>query len=140
MEDIVIRGSGGLAREVAFLIERINLNKKRWNLLGYVDMGDVGKIKYGYKVLGDDSWFQTEKNINCVIAIGLPMVRYKVYKSLELYSLSYPNIIDPSAIIAKDATLGIGNIITGPSRISVNVRIGDFCLLNGNCSLGHRCV
>jgi len=37
MEDIVIRGSGGLAREIAFLIERINQEKPKWNLLGYID-------------------------------------------------------------------------------------------------------
>jgi hypothetical protein len=95
MEDIVIRGSGGLAREIAFLIERINQEKPKWNLLGYIDIEDVGKIKYGYEVLGDDSWFEKTKNVSCVIAIGDSNARFKVYQQIRKYNLNFPNIIHP---------------------------------------------
>ena len=141
MENIVIRGSGGHAREVAFLIERINQVKPTWNLLGYIDLHDEGEMKYGYKVLGDDSWFLKHNDVKyCVIAIGNPNDKMKVYNELEKYSLIYPNIIDNQAIIAKDVKLGAGNVIQGTAKLSVGVKIGSFCLTNGVCSLGHDVV
>jgi len=115
MEDIVIRGSGGLAREIAFLIERINQEKPKWNLLGYIDIKDLGEVKYGYEVLGDDSWFEKNENINCVIAIG-------------------------EAIMGKDIEMGYGNIVTSPSGFTAGICIGNFCLFNGLCTIGHDVV
>ncbi|MCK4446575.1 MAG: transferase, partial [Candidatus Marinimicrobia bacterium] len=36
-KDIIIIGAGGHAKEIAYLIEDINMEKKTWNLLGYID-------------------------------------------------------------------------------------------------------
>jgi len=140
MKDIVIRGSGGLAREIAFLIERINQEKAKWNLLGYIDIKDMGKVKYGYEVLGDDSWFEKTKNINCVIAIGDPNARFKVYQQIRHYNLNFPNIIHPKAIMGKDIEMGYGNIITSPSGFTAGISIGNFCIFNGLCIIGHDVV
>jgi sugar O-acyltransferase (sialic acid O-acetyltransferase NeuD family) len=140
MEDIVIRGSGGLAREIAFLIERINQEKAKWNLLGYIDIKDIGEVKYGYKVLGDDSWFEKTKNVSCVIAIGDSNARFEVYQQIRKYNLNFPNIINSKAIIGKDIEMGYGNIITRSSCFTVEIHIGNFCLFNGLCSIGHDVI
>lgn len=141
MKSIVIRGSGGHAREVAFLIERVNQVKPTWDLLGYIDIQDKGETKYGYKVLGDDSWFLENNDVkNCVIAIGNPRDKMKVYNEIQKYNLIFPNIIDNQAVIAKDVKMGFGNVIQGPAKLSVGVEIGNFCLTNGVCSLGHDVV
>jgi sugar O-acyltransferase (sialic acid O-acetyltransferase NeuD family) len=140
MEDLVIRGSGGLAREIAFLIERINQEKPTWNLLGYIDLKDIGEVKYGYEVLGDDSWLERAKKVNCVIAIGDSKTRFKVYQQIKNYSLNFPNLIHPLAIIGKDMEMGNGNIITGSARFTVGIHIGNFCLFNGFCTIGHDTV
>ena len=47
MKPIVIIGAGGLAREVAWLIEEINAVREEWELLGYVDEDPV---KHGIKL------------------------------------------------------------------------------------------
>ena len=138
MKDIVIRGSEGYAQEVAFLIERINAVRPTWNLLGYIDVKDVGKIKYHYPVLGTDAWFEGHAGVCCAIGIGYPKTRYKVVRELQKYRLNYPNLIDPTAIMASDHVMGIGNILTGPTRLSVTTHVGDFCLFNGVCSFGHN--
>jgi len=138
MEDIVIIGSGGHGREVAFLIERINKVDCKWNLLGYISLNDIGETKYGYNVLGDHSWFLKNSTVkNCIIAIGYPEVRLKVYNELSKYNLNFPNIIDPQAMVAEDVKMGCGNVIQGPGRLQVGVEVGSFCLLNGVCSIGH---
>ncbi len=45
MKDIVILGSGGFAKEVAFLIEEINRSSITWNILGFItnDKSMLGK-------------------------------------------------------------------------------------------------
>jgi len=140
MEDIVIRGSGGLAREIAFLIERINQEKPKWNLLGYIDIKDIGEVKYGYDVLGDDSWLEKTKKVDCVIAIGDSKARFKVYQQIRNYSLDFPNIIHPKTVMGKDMEMGYGNIITSPSGFTTGIYIGNFCLFNGLCIIGHDVV
>ena len=42
IRDIIIIGAGGLAKEVAFLIEDINKEKMLWNIKGFID-GDIKK-------------------------------------------------------------------------------------------------
>ena len=37
MKNLYIIGAGGLAREVAWLVTRINKNKKEWDLKGFVE-------------------------------------------------------------------------------------------------------
>lgn len=138
MQDIVIRGAGGHAEEVAYLINRINEVEPTWNLLGYIYGPDTGMVKYGYTVLGGDEWFETHKGINCVIGIGDSNVRKKVYEELEAYELKYPNIIDPEARISDDSVLGKGIVLKGPIRLSVSVGLEDFTLLNGIISIGHH--
>jgi sugar O-acyltransferase (sialic acid O-acetyltransferase NeuD family) len=140
MEDLVIRGSGGLAREIAFLIERINQEKPTWNLLGYIDLKDIGEVKYGYEVLGDDSWLEKTKKVNCVIAIGDPKARFEVYQQIRNFPLNFHNLIHPKAVMGKDMEMGYGNIITSPSGFTTGVYIGNFCLFNGFCTIGHDTV
>jgi hypothetical protein len=51
MKDIVIVGNGGFAKEIRWLIDRINKRSNEWNFLGFVDkcIGD--------EIIGDDNWF-----------------------------------------------------------------------------------
>ena len=60
MHDIVIIGAGGLASEVAFLIDEINRKKKTWNILGYIveDENEIGKYNGKYKIINTDSLLQ----------------------------------------------------------------------------------
>ena len=55
MKDIVIVGAGGLAKEIAFLIEEINKKIVNWNFLGYID-STKGNFNGKYKIIEDDNW------------------------------------------------------------------------------------
>lgn len=139
MRDLVIRGSGGLAQEVALLVERINEVNPTWNLLGYVDQKDVGKIKYGYEVLGTDKIFEHLDAVDCVVAVGEPLSRRKVLNELRDCNLNYPTLIDPSVTMSKDTDIGLGCIISPGCRISVDTKIGDYCFINAETLIGHNC-
>ena len=79
LKKIVIIGAGGLAREVRWLIEDINREKKVFHFLGYIvsDLKKVGKLDSKDSILGDYSWFEENEfsEINAAIGIGNPIFR-----------------------------------------------------------------
>jgi sugar O-acyltransferase (sialic acid O-acetyltransferase NeuD family) len=141
MKDIAIYGAGGFGREVACLIKQINNVQTQWNLIGFFDDGiPVGySNRYG-KVIGNiDSLNTHEAILNIVIAIANPMNIKSIVNKITNPFIEYPNIIAPNAnIFDKDAfTIGRGNIIFFGCRLSCDVQIGNFNILNGLVSLGH---
>jgi len=74
MNDILIIGAGGLAREVAFLIEDINKYSAFWRILGFVDMNkeNVGKCVGKYSIICTEDEL-LNKSVAVVIGIGDPL-------------------------------------------------------------------
>ena len=142
MKDIVIFGAGGLGREVACLIKRINAVHSEWNLLGFYDDGipEGTKNEYG-TVLGDvHALAAYNKELSVTIAIGSPNDVRKIVKILsENKFLKFPNLISPDFNIADldNYSIGYGNIIQRNCTISCNVHIGNFNILNTGIGFGH---
>lgn len=140
MENILIIGAGGFGREVEWLINRINnSNNNQWNLIGYVDDNvqkgtEITKLKVVYNT---DELLKLEKKTNVVIAIGNAKVRKLIYNKIkENKNLSFPNLVDPSAIIGE-VDMGIGNIICAGTIATVNIKINNFNIINLDCTVGH---
>lgn len=140
-KDLLIYGFGGFGHEVACLINHINAEEPRWNLLGYIDDGvAVGtESRYG-KVLGNidtvNSW---DKPVSVVIAIGNCRVVESLSQKISNKNVDFPNIIAPNVFFfdKESVRMGKGNIITFGCRFSCNTSLGDFNILNGNISMGH---
>lgn len=135
MEDIVIVGSSGFAKEIHWLIKRMNDKLPRWNFKGYVD-SDISKPE----VIGDDEFLKNNKDyLNVVIAIADPLIRKKLvtmYKSNK--HLYFPNLIDPSVLMSDKIVLGEGNIICAGSVLTVEIGLGNFNIINLDCTIGHE--
>lgn len=139
--DIAIYGAGGLGREIACLLQRINFAKKTWNLIGFFDDKiSIGTdIGYG-KILGGKKELNTwPKILAVVVAIGNAEVVKEIIQSISNPLISYPNIIAPDLICLDRNTfnIGKGNIICSRCLISCNVSIGDFNIFNGYIGVGH---
>ena len=54
MEDLIILGAGGTSREIADAVADINSDRRRWNLIGFLDddAAKHGKAVAGLSVLG----------------------------------------------------------------------------------------
>lgn len=147
MKDIAIFGAGGFGREVACLIKLINqnLDKPRWNFIGFFDDNDSLKgtsNEYGL-ILGTHKDLNEWKTpLDIAIAIGNPSVVKKVAEGIINPLIDYPNIIAPNVVWLdkENVWLGKGNIICSGCLISCNVRIGDFNLFNGFIPVGHDAV
>lgn len=140
-KDIAIYGFGGFGREVACLIHEINKVTPMWNLIGYFD--DVKPVgtsnRYG-KVLGGMKDLNSfPRDLAIVLAIGNGVVINKLVQEIDNSHISFPNIIAPNVMFfdAESTVMGYGNIITFGCRLSCDVHLGNFNILNGCVSLGH---
>lgn len=144
MKDIVIIGAGSFGREVAQLIEDINMDKKTWNLLGYIDetVEKHGTLINSNNVLGSFDWLEKNggKKLSAICAIGNPRAKYTVLNKVSGYGLNYANLIHPDAKVSKFVELGYGNIICCNSFISVNIKVGNHVSVNPGCGIGHDVV
>ncbi|WP_169312020.1 NeuD/PglB/VioB family sugar acetyltransferase [Syntrophobotulus glycolicus] len=140
MKDLIIYGSGGLAKEIVQLIKDINSVHEEWRILGYIDDTRPGyeKLICGYRILGSSEILKdfTSKT-NIVIAIGDPRTKKSIYEKIKEYQLSFPTLVHPKAKVADGAALGEGAILGLDTVVSVDVNIGKFVLLNMRAVIGH---
>lgn len=144
MKDIALFGAGGLAKEIASLIERINEKEdNRWKLIGFFDdneklwgkdLSHYGKVLGGINTL--NNW---SSELDLAITIGNPVAIRKVREDINNPLIKFPNIISPWLGFADKETfrIGEGNIIQGMNWASNDVTIGNFNLLNGDIVMGH---
>ena len=146
IKNIAIFGAGGLGREVAGSIMRINsTGRENWNLIGFFD----DKVKKGTKVshygvvLGDvDALNEYDEPLALAIAVGDPQVRKTIFEKIKNKNISFPNLIAPSFKILDPETfkIGQGNLIQDNCSATCDVIVGDFNVFNGSNVLGHDVV
>ena len=140
MEDIAIYGAGGLGREIACLIRKINQQEEKWNFIGFFDDGKPvhSHNEYGEILGGMDELNAWSNRLNVVIAIGTPETIKKVAGRICNERIVFPNLLYGLSLSDENAfSIGKGNIVTGNTIFSCNVSIGDFNLFNGSVVLGH---
>ena len=79
MEDIIILGAGGLAREVAFLIDEINRRQPTWKIVGFADANrdSIGTPIGRHQIICSEDDL-LKMNIAAAVGIGNPKVIAKI--------------------------------------------------------------
>jgi len=142
MKDIAIYGAGGFGKEIACLINKINMKKKLWNLIGFFDDGILKgtRISHFGKVLGDkddlNGWLEP---ISVVFAIGNPKTLKFLFEYIDNNKVDYPNIIHPEVVFADPESfrIGKGNVVTRGCSFSCDVKVGNFNQFNSISALAH---
>ena len=145
IKDIAIIGAGGLAKEVAFLINEINKQKKQWNIIGFIDCSEknIGKKLNGISIIGTDDWLISQrKSINIVFGIGDPSLRRTLSSDcIKNKFINLPNLIHPNVIGDwNNISLGIGNVICAGNSLTTSINIGSFNYINLSCTIAHDSV
>lgn len=141
MKQLVIIGTGGLAREVCdFLPETLGYGTK-WNLKGFLE-GDAPQKKEAYELLyapllGDIHTYKIETEDVFICAIANPQVKMRLTQYIERKGGQFINIIHEFTKISAHARLGKGIILYGCVGISCDVQIGDHVLINAYSGIGH---
>lgn len=142
MENILILGAGGFAKEVAFLIDEINGSTPTWNILGFItNDGDmVGKPNGKYKIYGvDEVLTGADEPINAAVGIGDPkLIKKLTSKFVKNKNISFPNLVHPNVIGDwARIKIGAGNIICAGNIFTTDIQIGSFNIFNLSCTVGH---
>ncbi|MDN3676687.1 acetyltransferase [Flavobacterium paronense] len=140
MKKIAIYGAGGFGREVACMINAINELEPKWDLVGFFDDNPATKKnKYG-EILGNiDVLNNWETELSIVFSIANPLILKELVSKITNLLIDFPNIAAPNVNFLDKETLemGKGNLFFFGARVSCDVKMGNFNMLNGFVSLGH---
>lgn len=143
MKDLVIFGTGGLAREFHELVEDINADAPEWNFLGFLD-GDVskhGEEVHGREVLGGVGWLAGRDAVAVVVGIGSPAAKYKVAHELtSARHTTFGTLFHPGARVGRRVQVGAGTVVCAGSVLTTDISVGRHVTVNLACTVGHDAV
>lgn len=132
-----IYGAGGLGREIYEIALRRNAASALWNKIVFIDdFSDEGDF-FGTKRIQFDSLLSHKNEYECVIAVGEPSSREKLFQKLTHENIKLTCLIDPTAIVSPTAKINNGTIICEYSTIHTGVALGYNTLIQPFCDIGH---
>ena len=146
IKKIAVCGAGGLGREVAGGIQRINnAQDSQWELVGFYDdnLEPGQEVSHYGKVLGGiEQLNAVDEPLAVAIAVGNAKTRKLIRERITNPNIYFPNLIAPSfkVLDPQTFTIGQGNIIQDSCSVTCDVAIGDFNVFNGANVMGHDVV
>ncbi|WP_420399334.1 hypothetical protein [Flagellimonas sp.] len=148
MRNIIILGTGGCASEVTFYIEDHNTKvpeEEKINILGYIDYAEhvkdhYEKYNFSAPVLCDIDSYEPKEDEEVLIAVMSIPFREKMIKALKEKNAKIGSFIHHSVVMAKELTIGEGNIVFPFCILEKYATIGSYNLLTSYCFISHDCV
>ena len=132
-----IYGSGGLGREIYEIALRRNEISSLWTKIIFIDdINEEGKF-FNTDRIKFDSLKEYIDQVECIVAVGEPSTREKLYNKLKDVNINITALIDPTAITSPTCTIKEGTIICEYSTIHTGVEIGNNVLVQPFCDIGH---
>ena len=126
--------------DVMRIIDALNQEKKKINLLGFVDDKDEvqGKSYWGYPVLGKLDWLVNNKNDYYIVntVARTTTIRKKVHERLEKYKVRFTSLVHPN-VDMKYNQCGNGVVICPGAVIGPNALLEDQVMVGFNAIVGH---
>ena len=130
-------GSSGLGREIYEIASRCNAVSSKWDRIVFIDdFSDEGDY-FGTERINFDSLKKHKNEYECVIAVGEPSSRAKLFQKLLDENIKLTSLFDPTAIVSPTANIGIGTILCEYSTIHTGVELGCNTLIQPFCDIGH---
>lgn len=144
-EDLLVIGAGGSAGGICWMLQDINRHARRWRLLGFLDddAPKHGTLIWGSPVLGpldDVVRFPAAKLVIAMAHYLRPRIRIEIASRLGLPRDRYATLVDPSAAVSPDATLGAGCLVFRSAFIGDGARLGDHVFMSPNALISHHVV
>lgn len=128
-------GAGGHAS----VIENI-ANKNEFTLDGVFYDGDIENLTQLEKI-GNFECINTNINGNkFMIAFGNIQSRIKLVKSMNNQNAKWFTLVDPSAIVGNNVTIGEGTVIMPGAIINAGAKIGNHVIINSGSIVEHGCI
>jgi sugar O-acyltransferase (sialic acid O-acetyltransferase NeuD family) len=135
---IVIYGAGGQARELIDLVSDLPSSIR---VVALVDRNaEPGKHVMGVPVVSSARELGVEaSDVRAVIGSGLIPLRDRMLEEIEEAGIEAVALVHPSVTVASSARICGGAIIAAQSAVMNDVLVGEHCLVNVCCSIGHDC-
>lgn len=139
MKHLIIIGARGFGRVTYCLAQRCIMAGADLDIKGFLD--DNSSALDGYKdyapILDSVEKYIPEKDDVFICALGSPKYKEKYAKMMLDKGGDFISLIDPSAVIEKNAEIGVGCIVMRDVRIGQDVRVGNFVTLDGRSLISH---
>lgn len=133
-EQVIIIGAGGHSRVIADILFCRGIE-----LLGYLDDATADHFP-GLNVLGRfEDALRYAGRAKFIIGIGNNALREKIAFDLD-GKVAFFTAAHPSAVIARDATLGEGTVVMANAVINTGSVIGKHGIINTAATVDHDCV
>lgn len=135
MEKLIIIGAGGYAKSVLDSVDYYN-----YKLEGFIDEYSTEKEHLGYPILANSLELipEAEKYVY-FIAIGNNGKRSAWYNRLREKKYRLINVVDKSAIISSEATIGTGCFVGKMAIVNSKATIASNCIINSKALVEHGC-
>jgi len=144
LQQIVIIGAGGFAREVLDIFDAANIIQPTFDVIGYIVDAQYGKVgtKINDKpILGGFNWLMEHKDeVQVICAVGAPELRRRLIERVQEIGVKFCSIVHPNAALTRWITIGAGTIITAGCILTNQIRIGNHVHINLACTIGHDVV
>lgn len=135
---IVIMSGGGQGRVVLDALLALGRT-----VTGVLDDGhDVGGYASGVPVLGLPARWRNHAvpDIEFAVAMAHPDMRRALAEEILAAGVPISSAVHPAATVSPSAVLGRGVFVLAGAVVGPDARVGDFTILNMNCSVDHDCV
>ncbi|MEV4342928.1 acetyltransferase [Actinoplanes sp. NPDC049596] len=156
MNDLIIVGAGGFARETA------SAARADWNVLGFLDDNPElhGTARSGLPILGPAASAE-DIDAAVVVCVGNPRnftARRSIVERLDLPSSRYATVVHPLASVGAGSSVGPGTVLLAGTVLTADVavgahvavmpqavlthddRVGDYCTIASGVRLGGGAV
>ncbi|PZC46134.1 MAG: hypothetical protein C1O27_002111 [Chloroflexi bacterium] len=136
-QPIVVFGTGGLAKEVTWLLE--DTEETSFSIEAYVDLNPVAPTFLGRPVVSEETYLR-DLRIQCpeaILAIGDPTAKRHLATKLTGHGVVFPSITHRTASVNKTVTVGSGTVICRDVIFTRDISVGQQVYFNFRCSLAH---
>ena len=135
MECVVVGIGGDFVADVVAILQRLS-----WTVRTFVSNVDGDPNPQNVDpVVGSSDLSPGLLALPCVIGVVTPRHRQAATESARrLGFTAFPALVDPSAVVAHDATLGEGVILNAGAVIAARSEIRAFAVVNRLSSVGHH--
>jgi sugar O-acyltransferase (sialic acid O-acetyltransferase NeuD family) len=144
MTGVVILGAGGFARETYWVFLEDNAEKKKWNVIGFVDDNPKlhGTELCDIPVLGGFDWLEQNagNRFQVICGVGNPRLRKAIAARAAALGFDFCTVVHPDVRMSRWVELGAGTIVTAGSILTTQIKIGPHTIVNLDSTIGHDTI
>jgi sugar O-acyltransferase (sialic acid O-acetyltransferase NeuD family) len=138
MKRLIIVGAGGFGRELYVWAGQHPECGRAWTIAGFLDDNPLALVPFGSfaPVLSLSGHKPSADNLY-LVGLGMPELKEKLVAPLVSAGAEFLTFVHPQALVGARVKLGQGVVICPGAILSVDIEVGDFAMVNLNCTIGH---